>query len=60
MNSISDDNAETCDNLSMADPVERVFIDINGNLSYITQSATVLDVLGNEDLTNDINMKIKT
>ena len=42
-----------------SDPVERAFMDINGNLSYITQLTTVLYVLGNENSPDDINMKIK-
>jgi hypothetical protein len=52
-------NSET-DDSSVADPIERVFMDINGNLSSITQSSTVLDVLGEEGSMDDINMKIKT
>jgi hypothetical protein len=62
ISSLNDDelnNFET-DDLSVTDPIERVFMDINGNLLSITQSSTVLDVLGEEGSMDDINMKIKT
>ena len=38
---------------------KQAFMDVNGNLSYATQSSTILNVLRNEDPIDDINLKIQ-